>query len=106
DPQGETVLFFHGTPGSRLYCPDDSVTAASRVRLLTVDRPGVGGSDVLPRRTFAAWAGDVAELGDALGIGQFGVVGWSAGGPYAAAGRNRGQPPLVAVQFRREPGRV
>jgi pimeloyl-ACP methyl ester carboxylesterase len=57
---------------------------SSRVRLLTVDRPGIGGSDVLPGRTFASWPGDVLELADALGVGKFGVVGWSAGGPYAA----------------------
>jgi pimeloyl-ACP methyl ester carboxylesterase len=52
---------------------------------VTVDRPGVGGSDVLPGRTFADWPSDVIELADVLEIEGFGVVGWSAGGPYAAA---------------------
>jgi pimeloyl-ACP methyl ester carboxylesterase len=85
DPRGAAVFFFHGTPGSRLYCPDDAVTASSRVRLMTVDRPGIGGSDVLPRRTYADWPNDVVELADALGVDEFSVVGWSAGGPYAAA---------------------
>ena len=85
DEHGAPVLFFHGNPGSRLYCPNDAATAAARVRLLTIDRPGVGGSDVLPRRTFADWPSDVTEFTDALGIDRFGVVGWSAGGPYAAA---------------------
>jgi pimeloyl-ACP methyl ester carboxylesterase len=85
DRQGAPVLLFHGTPMSRLWCPDENVTAASRVRLLTIDRPGIGRSDVLPRRTFGDWPGDVAEFGDVLGIDEFGVVGWSAGGPYAAA---------------------
>src|SRR5262245_8312045 len=85
DPEGATVFFFHGTPMSRLYCPDEGVTAASRVRLVTVDRPGIGGSDVLPRRTFADWPSDVVELADAIGVDKFAVVGWSAGGPYAAA---------------------
>jgi pimeloyl-ACP methyl ester carboxylesterase len=50
-----------------------------------VDRPGIGGSDVLPRRTLADWPNDVVELADRLGIDEFGVVGWSGGGPYAAA---------------------
>jgi pimeloyl-ACP methyl ester carboxylesterase len=85
DRQGRTVFFFHGTPVSRLYCPDETVTASSHVRLVTVDRPGIGGSDVLPRRTFVDWPKDVVELADALGVGDFGVIGWSAGGPYAAA---------------------
>jgi pimeloyl-ACP methyl ester carboxylesterase len=85
DAEGAPVLFFHGHPGSRLYCPDEAVTVSSRVRLLTIDRPGVGLSDVLPRRTFADWPSDVLEFADALGVDRFGVVGWSAGGPYAAA---------------------
>jgi pimeloyl-ACP methyl ester carboxylesterase len=85
DPVGATVFFFHGTPLSRLYCPDETVTASSHVRLVTVDRPGIGASDVLPRRTFGDWPNDVVELADALGVDEFGVIGWSAGGPYAAA---------------------
>jgi pimeloyl-ACP methyl ester carboxylesterase len=85
DVHGDPVLFFHGMPHSRLWCPDEAVTAAEHVHLVTVDRPGVGGSDVLPRRTFASWVADVVELADALRIDRFGVVGWSAGGPYAAA---------------------
>ena len=84
-PQGHCVFLFHGTPHSRLWCPDETATASSNVRLLTVDRPGIGGSDVLPRRTFGAWPSDVVELADALGVEKFGVVGWSGGGPYAAA---------------------
>jgi pimeloyl-ACP methyl ester carboxylesterase len=85
DPRGIEVFLFHGTPLSRLWCPDETVTASSGVRLLTVDRPGIGGSDVLPRRTFSDWPSDVVELADTLEIDDFGVVGWSAGGPYAAA---------------------
>jgi pimeloyl-ACP methyl ester carboxylesterase len=85
DPQGTTVFYFHGTPFSRLWCPDETVTASSGVRLLTIDRPGIGGSDVLPRRTFSDWPSDVIELAGVLEIDNFGVVGWSAGGPYAAA---------------------
>jgi pimeloyl-ACP methyl ester carboxylesterase len=85
DPQGTTVFYFHGSPVSRLDCPDEAVTASSRTRLLTVDRPGIGRSDVLPRRTLADWPKDVVELADALGLDEFAVVGWSGGGPYAAA---------------------
>jgi hypothetical protein len=56
------------------------------VRLLTIDRPGIGRSDVLPRRTFGDWPGDVAEFGDVLGSTS---SAWWGGrrvrGPYAAA---------------------
>jgi pimeloyl-ACP methyl ester carboxylesterase len=97
EAEGVPVFFFHGNPGSRLYCPDEEVTASSRVGLVTVDRPGVGRSDVLAGRTFADWPSDVLELADALGIDQFGVLGWSAGGPYAAACAARIPDRLTAV---------
>lgn len=35
--------------------------------------------------TLGRWVADVAELADGLGLGRFGVVGISAGGPWAAA---------------------
>jgi pimeloyl-ACP methyl ester carboxylesterase len=85
EPKGRCVFLLHGTPHSRLFCPDEAVTASAGVRLVTVDRPGVGGSDVLPRRTFGDWPADLLQLADALGVEKFGVVGWSAGGVYAAA---------------------
>jgi pimeloyl-ACP methyl ester carboxylesterase len=84
NPDGDVVLFFHGSPHSRLWCPDEAATQASGVRLITVDRPGVGRSDVLPRRTFSHWPSDVIQLADALGLERFGVIGWSNGGSYAA----------------------
>lgn len=85
DSGGTPLFLFHGSPGSRLFCPSASVTASSGVRLLTADRPGYGRSDLHPRRAMLDWADDVAELADALDIDRFGVVGTSSGGPYALA---------------------
>jgi pimeloyl-ACP methyl ester carboxylesterase len=85
DPDGKPVFFFHGSPGSRLFCPDEPASVAAGVRLITVDRPGVGRSDTLVARTWGDWPADVVGLADALGIGRFAVVGWSYGGNYAAA---------------------
>ena len=85
DPGGEPVLHFHGTPGSRLWCPDEAATAAAHVRLIAPDRPGFGGSTPQEGRTFADWPKDVDALADALGIAKFAVVGVSAGAAYAAA---------------------
>jgi pimeloyl-ACP methyl ester carboxylesterase len=82
---GTPVLFFHGTPGSRLWCPDEAATIDARVRLIAPDRPGIGASDPKDRRTLGDWPADVEELADALGISSFAVVGVSAGGIYAAA---------------------
>jgi pimeloyl-ACP methyl ester carboxylesterase len=61
------------------------VIRAERVRLIGVDRPGIGLSDPLPSRSVADWPADVAALADALGIERFAVVGHSVGGAYAAA---------------------
>ena len=58
---------------------------AAGVRVLSVDRPGIGLSDPAPRRSLLDWPDDVADLADRLGIERFAVLGHSAGGPYAAA---------------------
>jgi pimeloyl-ACP methyl ester carboxylesterase len=85
NPTGSPVLLVHGGPGSRLLDPDEDATAAAGVRLLTVDRPGYGGSDARPDPTLLGWADDVQALADRLGLDRFAVVGFSAGGGYALA---------------------
>jgi pimeloyl-ACP methyl ester carboxylesterase len=86
DPGGVPVMFQHGTGDSRLARhPDDTLTAGLGVRLITVDRPGVGGSTPKKGRTLLDWAPDAAALADALGLAQFAVAGWSGGGPHALA---------------------
>lgn len=82
---GAPVLYFHGTPASRTWCPDEAATVEAGVRLIIVDRPGIGRSDPKHPRTYGDWAADVLELADGLGLSTFAVVGVSAGGPYAAA---------------------
>lgn len=84
-PEGRPVMAFHGTPGSRLWCPDEVATAAAGARLIIPDRPGIGASDPLDGVTLADWPRDVEALADSLGLSSFGVIGLSAGGPYAAA---------------------
>ncbi len=83
----ETVVFdFHGGPGCRLAVSvDTDALTPFEVRWVTVDRPGLGLSWPKPGRTVADWADDVAELADHLGVERFHVLGWSMGGPYAAA---------------------
>lgn len=69
------------------------------IRLIAVDRPGVGGSDPKPGRSVADWASDVEELAERLGVDRFGVSGLSAGGPYAlaCAARLEGRVESVAL---------
>lgn len=85
DKHGSPVFFFHGAPGSRLWCPDEGATRAAGVRLIAVDRPGFGRSTLQTDRRLEDWPLDVVELADALGLERFAVAGFSAGGPYALA---------------------
>lgn len=86
DPDGAPVLYLHGTPDSRLARhPDDTVAASAGVRLVAVDRPGIGHSDPDPASTPASVADDLAFGLDALGIGQIGVLSWSAGSLFSLA---------------------
>ena len=86
DPDGRPVLFLHGTPGYRLNpWTTDAELRSLGVRLIALDRPGVGRSTARPQRRLLDWADDVQRLADSLGLERFAVVGFSNGGPHAAA---------------------
>jgi pimeloyl-ACP methyl ester carboxylesterase len=86
DLDGPVVLFFHGTPHSRLWCPDIAATRTAGVHLVTVDRPGYGRSDPPPADlSMRGWTDDVSQLADALRADRVGVVGWSGGALSATA---------------------
>jgi pimeloyl-ACP methyl ester carboxylesterase len=80
------VLYFHGTPASRLGMEFAAATARTLgVRLLGMDRPGHGNSSFQAGRRLLDWPADVRAFADGLGLERFGVLGWSGGGPYVAA---------------------
>ena len=83
DPDGSPVIECHGNPGCRLLVWDEGVAARLGVRLITVDRPGIGRSSPKPGRSVADWAADVGELCDAIGIEHVSLLGYSVGGAYA-----------------------
>ena len=86
DPEGQPVFYFHGGPGSRLEgLLYDKVNRQYGIRMIAIDRPGYGLSSFQEDRTYLNWPDDVSELADQLGIDRFGVLGWSSGGPHAAA---------------------
>jgi pimeloyl-ACP methyl ester carboxylesterase len=85
DPEGAVVLYFHGTPGSRLDVSFGDEAAAERgVRLVSFDRPGYGGSTPA-RFGLAALAADAHAIADELGVARFATLGMSGGGPGALA---------------------
>ena len=87
-PDGYPVLYFHGTPSSRLeplLFAEDEVIARLGLRMIAADRPGMGQSDFQPKRGFSDWPGDVVALANALVLDRFAILGASGGGPYATA---------------------
>ena len=83
-PEGTPVFFFHGWPSSRWQGRLAHEAAhALGVRLLSLDRPGVGDSDHQPARRLLDWPPLLAEVADRLGCEKFRALGISGGGPYA-----------------------
>ena len=86
DPRGPLVIHNHGGPSSRLEARLFAGSASkNRLRLICVDRPGIGQSSRQKSRSYAGWADDLTAIADALGHQEFGVTGWSEGGPWALA---------------------
>ncbi|KAL9088966.1 MAG: hypothetical protein Q9165_006023 [Trypethelium subeluteriae] len=85
--KGYPIFWFHGWPGSRLEIKDSlqRYAAELNIRLISVDRPGIGLSDFQPNRTLLDWPKDVRTLAGQLGIQKYKVIGASGGGPYALA---------------------
>jgi pimeloyl-ACP methyl ester carboxylesterase len=87
EPSGTLVLWCHGMPGARRQVPLGARDAAARLglRIVCVERPGVGDSTDHLYGRIAEWASDAGEVVDRLGHDRFLTVGLSAGGPYALA---------------------
>ncbi|MDP6965493.1 MAG: alpha/beta hydrolase [Acidimicrobiales bacterium] len=86
DPAGKPVFYFHGFPGSRFepQSNHDSYLKAG-IRLLALDRPGMGQSSRKSKRKLLDWPDDVVEVAKILNLKKFSVLGVSGGGPYALA---------------------
>lgn len=85
-PEGAPVLFFHGFIGS--YHQAAFVHESSRrrgLRLLAVNRPGVGRSSPKQREVIRECAEDARQLLDGLHLPRVLLVGVSGGAPYALA---------------------
>ena len=86
DPQGPLVIHNHGGPSSRFEARLLAEAASkNRLRLVCVERPGMGQSSRQKTRSYSGWADDMVTIANALGYRAFGVTGWSEGGPWALA---------------------
>src|SRR4051812_3992649 len=97
-PDGAPIVYCHGAPGSRLDVVwlEDAFADAG-VRVVSLDRPGMGGSSLSPGRTIGGWPDQVEAVADHLGIDRFAVMGLSSGGPYVVACAARCPDRVVAA---------
>jgi len=86
-PDGHPVLYCHGSYSARLepLLVGEEVFRQYGLRVIAVDRPGMGESDFLPNREYTDFTRDIVFLADSLGIEKFSILAISGGGPYAAA---------------------
>jgi pimeloyl-ACP methyl ester carboxylesterase len=84
DPQGRAIFWLHGTPGARRQIPTEArvYAAENNVRLIGVDRPGIGSSTPHQYDCVVEFADDLRTMADILGIEKMAVIGLSGGGPY------------------------
>lgn len=84
DPQGRAIFWLHGTPGARRQIPVEARLFAeeNHIRLIGVDRPGIGSSTPHEYATVIAFADDLQTIADTLGIDNMAIIGLSGGGPY------------------------
>lgn len=89
DPKGAAVFVCVGMGLTRFVAVFyDELATTLRLRLITIDRPGVGGSDPYPahdRTGPLSWPDDVLAICQELGIAKFSILAHSAGAIYALA---------------------
>ena len=86
DPSAPLVIHNHGGPSCRLEGQLLANGATKNgLRLVAVDRPGIGQSSPQKDRSYKGWCDDMVTIADTLGYQQFGVSGWSEGGPWPIA---------------------
>ncbi|WP_437092948.1 alpha/beta fold hydrolase [Streptomyces sp. enrichment culture] len=96
-PDGTPVLLCPGAATSRWLGFGPDAVEALGVRLVSVDRPGLGVSTPAPGRTFSDFADDIRRLAALRGLGRPAVVGNSQGAPFALACAEAGIASAVAV---------
>ena len=86
-PRGPAIVWMHGTPGARRQIPLEARAYAQQhgLRIIGVDRPGIGSSTPFLYDRIGDWTGDLELMLDALAIDTCRLIGLSGGGPYVLA---------------------
>jgi pimeloyl-ACP methyl ester carboxylesterase len=86
DASNRTFFYHHGFPGTHAEAAAlDEPARRRHVRLICINRPGMGGSTFQPDRRLLDWPKDLLAVADHLAVDRFAVIGTSGGGPYAMA---------------------
>ncbi len=86
-PRGPAIVWMHGTPGARRQIPLEAraIAEAGGIRIIGIDRPGIGSSTPHLYPNILDWTHDLALLLDTLAIDTARIIWLSGGGPYALA---------------------
>jgi pimeloyl-ACP methyl ester carboxylesterase len=86
-PRGPAIVWMHGTPGARRQIPFEArlLAEAKGLRIIGIDRPGIGSSTSHLYDNILDWTGDLEILLDTLGVDTLRLIGLSGGGPYVLA---------------------
>ena len=86
-PRGPAIVWMHGTPGARRQIPLEARAYAEEhgLRIIGVDRPGIGSSTPHLYGRLVDWTADLELLLDALAVETCRLIGLSGGGPYVLA---------------------
>ena len=83
---GLPLVFHHGTPGAATPVRAvERAVHARNLRLVTMSRPGYGGSTRQPGRAVVDVVADTMAVLQEIGASRCLVAGWSGGGPHALA---------------------
>jgi pimeloyl-ACP methyl ester carboxylesterase len=83
DHNGYPILIQHGLIASIEDVDLFDRLIQQHARMICIARPGYGESSPYLMESLAEWGDIVASLLDALGIGQFDLLGMSSGAPYS-----------------------
>lgn len=81
------AFYVHGSPSCRLehLGLDEALLNKLSIRLVALDRPGYGQSDIHYGRSYRSFVSDLEQVADQLRMDKFFLIGVSGGGPYSWA---------------------
>jgi pimeloyl-ACP methyl ester carboxylesterase len=86
DASGNPMLYFHGGGGCHIdLAHSDELCKKKKIRLIAINRPGIGSSDFQYNRCLMDWPTDIQNFSRNLGLERFILLGWSLGCPYVLA---------------------